>query len=407
MGKRLDIKAGDRFGKLTVIREVEPNVTPSGAIQRKYLCHCDCGNYIIRTKTTLFRGAHYGCGCAQSEITRVISDEEYALYSIWHGMRSRCLCPTNNRYKNYGGRGIKICPAWDDYLTFYRWGIANGYKKGLSIDRIDVDGDYCPENCRWADNNIQNRNKTTTRYLEYNGKRQSLQDWSEELNIHRVLLTRRLDVFGWSVGEALGFEKHINNKPKYNSIPINLINKNGDIITRYNSATEAATDNNLSVDTILTSCRDLRITACGKCFSFEGEEGLKRRGCKRSKAVQQFDMNGKLIKEWDSVQNVADEPGFSVNTLRICCAGGYKHMYGYKWAYKDSDECIAKMSNPKVCKSVLQFSKNGTLIAEYKSVLDAAKATNNTTHNIYNALRGTRGIKNSGGFVWRYKENEL
>lgn len=80
------------------------------------------------------------------------------IYNIWKGMRKRCNNPNSNTYKYYGGRGIRVCREWDDFLNFYNWSISNGYQEALSIDRVDYDGDYTPDNCRWVTSEIQNSN---------------------------------------------------------------------------------------------------------------------------------------------------------------------------------------------------------------------------------------------------------
>ena len=117
-------------------------------------------------------------------------------------MRERCRCITNKRYSRYGGRGIKVCDEWNNsYLVFQKWALENGYKEGLTIDRINNDGNYEPDNCRWVDYNIQNNNFSRNKNYTYNGKTQSLSQWARELGLHRNTLDYRLSK-GWSVEEA-------------------------------------------------------------------------------------------------------------------------------------------------------------------------------------------------------------
>ena len=115
------------------------------------------------------------------------------LYEIWHSMKRRCLDKNLINYKNYGGRGIIVCVEWkDDFKNFYEWAIKNGYKENLSIDRIDVNGNYCPENCRWADSFTQANNKRTNVFIEYKGILHTVAEWSRILDIKRTTLEKRL-----------------------------------------------------------------------------------------------------------------------------------------------------------------------------------------------------------------------
>ena len=126
------------------------------------------------------------------------------LYRIYVDMVSRCTYKCCNRYKHYGGRGIKVCDEWlNDRTTFFDWAISNGYKENLSIDRIDVNGDYEPSNCRWATTYEQGQNTTTTMKLRYNNKIKSVSDWAKEYNIKPRTLYTRIHDYGWSIDDAL------------------------------------------------------------------------------------------------------------------------------------------------------------------------------------------------------------
>ena len=107
-------------------------------------------------------------------------------------MKDRCLNEKDVSYKNYGGRGIKLCNEWMDFETFQKWALANGYSDKLTIDRIDVNGNYCPENCRWATWKEQANNKRNNHFIEFDGRRQTLSQWAKEIGIDCTSLLERL-----------------------------------------------------------------------------------------------------------------------------------------------------------------------------------------------------------------------
>ena len=125
------------------------------------------------------------------------------LYNIWCGMKRRCYCKNDSHYPRWGGRGIKICSEWLlDFNNFKNWAEHNGYTSCLTIDRIDNDGDYTPNNCRWIAKGEQNNNQRTNRLITYNGKTQNLKQWSKELNINYGTLLSRIDDSKWSIEKA-------------------------------------------------------------------------------------------------------------------------------------------------------------------------------------------------------------
>lgn len=126
------------------------------------------------------------------------------IYSIWCDMKRRCYNKKRKNFKNYGGRGITVCNEWkNNFLSFYNWSIKNGYKDNLTIDRIDVNGNYEPSNCMWANKKAQNNNKRTNHYITYSGKTKTLKQWSEELNLNYDALRNRINCFHWDIEKAL------------------------------------------------------------------------------------------------------------------------------------------------------------------------------------------------------------
>lgn len=143
------------------------------------------------------------------------------LNNIYSHMKARCYNSNGWNYQYYGARGIKVCDEWkNNYQKFKEWAINNGYSNNLTIDRIDVNGDYCPENCRWVTDKEQKNNTRRNHYITYNGKTQSMKQWAEELNISYYVLRSRINRSKWSIEKAF-------NTPVYDVSTTNKIkNKN-------------------------------------------------------------------------------------------------------------------------------------------------------------------------------------
>lgn len=166
---------------------------------------CECGkefeNYIANVK--------YGttsCGCRKKKNggnRKIHGMYQTRLYRIWNGMKQRCTNPKNKKYTDYGGRGIKVCNEWNNFVVFREWAMANGYCDNLSIDRIDNDGNYEPNNCRWATSKEQADNKRSTRKITYKGEQKTFNQLAETFGLPPKIIRQRIDNYGWSVEKAL------------------------------------------------------------------------------------------------------------------------------------------------------------------------------------------------------------
>lgn len=161
MGRLIDL-TGQRFGRLVVINRVKNDAENLVC----WNCKCDCGNYKVVRGKDLRRGHAKSCGCWKKELlTAVKPAKTHGLYGtrlsrIWRNMKNRCYNTADKNYHWYGSRGITVCPEWrDNFQAFYNWAMSHGYSDELTIDRIDVDGNYCPENCRWVTMAEQNKNR--------------------------------------------------------------------------------------------------------------------------------------------------------------------------------------------------------------------------------------------------------
>lgn len=197
--KRLDL-SGLRFDRLTAIRDV-------GASERKqrlWLCVCDCGATTIVPANMLRSGNTKSCGCLRAEGMSKVSLRHGATrgkrprsYGVWQGMRARCLDPL---HPNYGGRGITVCDRWNDYSNFAE--DMGEPLRGATLDRIDNDQGYSPENCRWATMKEQSRNRRSNRRVTYRGETRALIEWAEISGINFGTLKSRLNR-GWAVEKSI------------------------------------------------------------------------------------------------------------------------------------------------------------------------------------------------------------
>ncbi|MCR5258486.1 MAG: hypothetical protein K6E40_10055 [Desulfovibrio sp.] len=216
MAKRHADLTGRRFGRLVVVQEAHPD----RGYHPRWLCKCDCGNTKEIAHYNLLDGTTRSCGCLARDLLTVHGDALYKkrtrLYCVWIAIKQRCMNKNNKRYEMYGGRGIKLCDEWLHYANFKEWAINNGYRRGLSIDRIDNKGDYEPSNCRWVDVYTQQRNKSNNLRVIVDGKEMILTDAAKILGVQRQTMTYWYKHHGpeEAVARAKRFAEEHNADPK-------------------------------------------------------------------------------------------------------------------------------------------------------------------------------------------------
>lgn len=187
---------GKVYGRLTVLSVAENDKFGNTFV----ICECVCGNKKRINSANLRHNKTNSCGCIHKEnVSKKMKEIQYKhglsnhnLMRCLAGMKNRCYNEKVENYKNYGGRGIKICDEWNQkkigFINFYNWSINNGYKEGLTIDRINNDGNYEPSNCRWVTNEVQQRNKSNNIFLTFEGKTHCLAEWAEitGINVEKI-----------------------------------------------------------------------------------------------------------------------------------------------------------------------------------------------------------------------------
>lgn len=194
---------GKKFGRLTVIKYYGSNKYGRSL----WLCQCECGNEKVILGNSLLSKSTLSCGCYNKEIIKKVNSKHnmsnIKLYKIWGAIKTRCYNKNFIYYNNYGGRGIIMCDEWkNDFSKFYIWAIENGYKDGLTIDRINNNGNYEPSNCRWMTRPEQNNNMRKNIIINYNGKEKTITQWATEFNLNRTALYYRIKR-GWDIEKAL------------------------------------------------------------------------------------------------------------------------------------------------------------------------------------------------------------
>lgn len=201
MGKKLNL-TGHRYNRWTVLHESGKD--NHGATF--WTCRCDCGT-TGRVRTTHLRlGVSKSCGCLQREVAAKMKTthglHRHPLYDVWNAIHRRISNPDDPGYKNWGGRGIQVCERWSSLEAFIE-DMGPSYRKGLSIDRIDNDGNYEPGNCHWTTSVVQQRNRRNNVLLTYLGKTLTVAEWADICEIKYATLHKRVTTYEWSTERAL------------------------------------------------------------------------------------------------------------------------------------------------------------------------------------------------------------
>lgn len=186
---RIKDLAGKKVNMLLAIK-------PVGRDKHGYLlwkCKCDCGNEKVVSSGDFRKGHYQSCGCLRKIWPKTHGKTKTRLYRIWTRVKSRCFNSNVSEYDRYGGRGITICKEWEkSYEAFQEWALNNGYKENLTLDRKDNNGNYEPQNCRWATAKQQNRNRRDNHYVTINGETKTCSEWAETSGVHIQTFLKRI-----------------------------------------------------------------------------------------------------------------------------------------------------------------------------------------------------------------------
>lgn len=238
---------GKRYGKLVVLNFDHYGYTKRGYKKSYVKCRCDCGNEKVILAYSLTRGLTISCGCAHTDIARknftTHGKSNTRIYHIYKDMLRRCNDASRKGFERYGGRGIKVCPEWDckdGFDAFYKWSMKNGYADNLSIDRMDNDKGYSPDNCRWTTSEIQANNSSWNSHITYNGQTHTYAEWAKIYNIKYSVFIYRI-THDWNFEEAIGLKEH---KVKHKDEVLYTVNG------ETHNVKEWCRIRNLSVDTV-------------------------------------------------------------------------------------------------------------------------------------------------------------
>lgn len=214
--KKVDVNdiIGKKFGKLTVLKfdHKEKYIKGRNFIYF-YLCKCECGNLKVLRRHKLLNNETLSCGCLlKLGNGRKHSLSRSRIYNIYRAIIKRCYMSNDPSYDNYGARGITVCKEWtENFMTFYNWAVNNGYADNLTIDRINVNGNYEPNNCRWVDRKTQANNRRNNHLLTHQGETHTLAEWAKIIGIPPSTIKTRLS-HNWIIEKVLSISSKTNQK---------------------------------------------------------------------------------------------------------------------------------------------------------------------------------------------------
>lgn len=207
MGKIIDI-TGQKFNMLTVL-----SFSKRENGRSYWMCKCDCGNIVERNSNSFKSNMTKSCGCLAMKACKIVRKthglSKSRTYTIWQGMRNRCNDENYKNYNNYGGRGIRVCDRWmESFENFYE--DMGNRPNEMSLDRKDVNGNYCKENCKWSTSKEQNNNRRNNHYIEYKGEIKTIQQWADEFNLKYKTLYDRITKMKWTIEKSINhpMKKH-------------------------------------------------------------------------------------------------------------------------------------------------------------------------------------------------------
>ena len=301
MGKYKDL-TGRQFGRLTALEPLPPHGKNTALM---WACKCECGGTAIVRGTDLVNGHTMSCGCYR-KMQKAMPNGELRLHRIWANMKQRCTNPKSKDFKYYGAKGVSVCAEWEDFETFFYWAMSHGYKDGLTIERIDNDGDYCPKNCKWIPKHRQNSNTSRTkRYVMY-GKVFTLAEICRIYGVSRSTVASRMK-------KGIPLEKAIkqNRRYKVNTKLLELSDRLKDLRTQKSDLEREVKGINEEIDGVTTEMIDLMTT--------EELTSFNRNGTTFSLVTQEYpapepERKGEL---WEVMKKNGFEDLFTINSQTL------------------------------------------------------------------------------------------
>lgn len=337
--------AGMRFGRLVATEYVGGS---------RWRCVCDCGNEVVVRTSCLTGGNTKSCGCFRRDFSRenatTHGKSKTRLYHVWASMHGRCENPNNNSYRYYGQRGISVCEEWNDFASFMEWALENGYDEGAkrgqcTLDRIDSDKDYSPDNCRWVDSEEQANNERSNVIVTYRGKEYTLARLAKKFGLKIPTLWCRIHS-GWSIEDAVEtpLGQRVRCFKPYRAVE--LIDQDGNVLASYDGVKVAAAETGCSAGGIGRVCGGTQKSVNGMLFKYANEDAppynpttaprkVVKDGTKCIK-VDMCDNDGNVLATFDSIVDAAQHIGAKCGGhISSCCKGKLKTAYGYVWKYSD------------------------------------------------------------------------